>query len=132
MSDIDRTELQRRLADAQPPRLVLSLGPAAHAAAHIPGSETFADTAEALRTLHPDEPVVVYCSHAACASSRRTYRFLVEHGFTRVRRYPGGLADWAEAGLPLHEHRACPRRCCGDRPDTTRASHRSTRTPVPA
>lgn len=26
---------------------------------------------------------------------------LVEHGYTNVRRYVGGLVDWEEAGLPI-------------------------------
>jgi len=34
------------------------------------------------------------------------YRRLVEHGFSNVRHYVGGLSDWQEAGLRLEVTRA--------------------------
>ncbi len=41
-----------------------------------------------------------------CFASQTTYRRLVEHGFSNVRRYVGGLSDWEGAGLPLEVTRA--------------------------
>jgi hypothetical protein len=43
--------------------------------------------------------------------SRAAYRLLAGRGFRSVRRYAGGLADWAAAGLPLHEESGCGPRC---------------------
>jgi rhodanese-related sulfurtransferase len=37
----------------------------------------------------------------ACHASVALYHFLVDQGFTNVRRYGGGISDWEAAGLPL-------------------------------
>jgi rhodanese-related sulfurtransferase len=101
MRTIDREELRTLLEDSRQVAVVLTLGPEAHRAAHIPGSTAFADLDEALGALDPEEPVIVYCTGEACPSSIRTYRLLEQHGFTGVRRYAGGLTDWDAAGYPL-------------------------------
>ena len=75
-------------------------------AQHIPGSEHF-DTPEAtLESLGVDDEIVVYCSDPACVASQFAYRALVDAGYTNVRRYEGGLSDWAAAGYPLDGERA--------------------------
>jgi len=77
-------------------------GGVAFRAKHIPGSLHF-DTEEAvLANLRKDDEVVVYCSNVACHASIALYHFLVDHGFTNVRRYDGGIADWEAAGLQVH------------------------------
>jgi rhodanese-related sulfurtransferase len=98
---IERDELKELLDGDAPVRLVMTLGPDHYRAAHIPRSEAFSTMDEALAALHPDEDIVVYCSHLACSSSRRAYQALAGNGFARVRRYAGGLTDWHDAGLPL-------------------------------
>ena len=70
-------------------------------AAHIPGSIHFHTIEEAYAGLDRDEEIVVYCSDFACVASQYAYRALLEHGYTNVRRYAGGLSDWNGAGLPL-------------------------------
>lgn len=101
MRTIDRSELQALLDRDAPVRVVMTLGPDRYRAAHIPGTETFASVEEGLTSLRADDDIVVYCSGDACASSRAAYRLLESHGFRNVRRYAGGLEDWAGAGLPL-------------------------------
>jgi len=54
-----------------------------------------------LEALDENDEIVVYCSDVACVASKYAYLGLVEHGYTNVRRYEGGLCDWAEAGYPL-------------------------------
>jgi rhodanese-related sulfurtransferase len=44
---------------------------------------------------------VVYCTDPACVASQFAYQWLVEAGYTNVRRYEGGLSDWAAAGYQL-------------------------------
>ena len=96
-----RDELSQKLARGEPVKLVMALNAWAFRAKHIPGSLHF-DTEEAvLANLRRDDEVIVYCSNVACHASIALYHALVDHGFTNVRRYDGGIADWEAAGLPL-------------------------------
>jgi rhodanese-related sulfurtransferase len=54
-----------------------------------------------LGSLKKDDDIVVYCSNPECLASLAAYHRLVGHGYTKVRRYAGGLVDWEDAGLPL-------------------------------
>ena len=71
--------------------------------AHIEGSISFDRLTEILSDLDRNSEIVVYCTNAACAASKLRAAMLVEAGFTNVYRFAGGLAEWAEAGLPLVE-----------------------------
>jgi rhodanese-related sulfurtransferase len=104
---IGRDELQAKLQRGDRFTLVMALNRWAFEAKHIPGSVHF-DTPEALYgAVHPDDEVVVYCSHVDCLSSVAMYRDLVRRGYHNVRRYAGGLLEWEDAGLPLEgEHGA--------------------------
>lgn len=98
---IDRAELSEKLARHEPIKLVMALNEWAFHAKHIPGSIHFNTQEEVLTNLRKDDDVVVYCSNVACHASIALYHFLVDNGFTHVRRYDGGIADWEAAGLPL-------------------------------
>lgn len=98
---ISRDELKAKLDRGDDFRLVMTLHEFAFQAAHIPGSEHYPTIPEIYANLDPDEEIVVYCSDEACVASKLAYQHLVEHGFTNVRRYAGGLSDWHAAGLPL-------------------------------
>lgn len=98
---IQRDELERELAVNKGLRLVMTLPMWEFEEMHIPASLHF-DTSEAmLGALKPNDEVVVYCTNPECLASQRAYGLLVQHGYTNVRRYAGGLEDWSEAGLPL-------------------------------
>lgn len=98
---ISREELQAELARGDGVKLIMALSRWAFDAKHIPGSMHF-DTPGALYgAVHPDDEIVVYCSHVDCLSSVALYRDLVRRGYRNVRRYSGGLLDWEDAGLPL-------------------------------
>ncbi len=43
----------------------------------------------------------MYCSDPACLASKFAYQWLIESGYSNVRRYSGGLSDWAAAGYEL-------------------------------
>lgn len=105
MQTIEREELKVKLERGDDFRLVLALPPQAYRDAHIPGSLNFDSTEASFATLSPEEDIVVYCSDAPCVSSQFAYRQLVQHGYRHVRRYAGGLADWAAAGYPLEGER---------------------------
>jgi rhodanese-related sulfurtransferase len=108
MPTIDREQLKAMLASDTPIRLIMAQGPGRYHAAHIPGSETFASLDEALDQLDVDDLIVLYCSGGHV--SIQAQRWLLGQGYRNVVRYPGGLADWHDAGLPLagdNRLRAC-------------------------
>jgi rhodanese-related sulfurtransferase len=48
-----------------------------------------------------DAEIVVYCGSWLCRSSDRVAEQLRALGYTNVRIYRGGRADWRKAGLPI-------------------------------
>lgn len=102
---IDREELKAKIDRGDDFKLVMALNDWAFRAMRIPGSIRFGSAEEALATLAPEDEIVVYCSDEACVGSQFAYRALREHGYAKVRRYAGGLSDWAEAGYSLEGDR---------------------------
>jgi rhodanese-related sulfurtransferase len=98
---ISRGELKSKLDAHEPFKLVMALNRWAFEAKHIPGSLHFDTPQDLYVAVHPDDEVVVYCSHVDCLASVAMYRELVRRGYRNVRRYAGGLLDWEDAGLPL-------------------------------
>lgn len=98
---IDRDELWGLIQRGEPFRLVMALNEWAFRAKHIPGSEHFNTPGDLFSSLDPDEEIVVYCTSFDCHASVALYHALVEHGYSKVRRYAGGLTEWEAAGLPL-------------------------------
>jgi rhodanese-related sulfurtransferase len=100
MNLISREELKQSL-DARTVKLVFVQSEWQYRAMHIPGSINVPSEEEALKTLKPDDNIVVYCVNDLCPISVSVYNFLVDYGFKKVRRYAGGLTDWDNAGYPL-------------------------------
>ena len=98
---ISREELKDKLDREDDFKLVMTLHDWAFRALHIPGSMHFHSVDDALEALEVNDEIVVYCSNVDCVASQFAYRGLIDHGYTNVRRYAGGLADWEAAGLPL-------------------------------
>ena len=48
-----------------------------------------------------DTPVVVYCSNAHCPASKFLADRLLEIGYTKIYKYPEGIADWVKKGYPV-------------------------------
>jgi rhodanese-related sulfurtransferase len=101
MELITREELHAKLERGDEFRLVMTLAAPAFGQKHIPRSLCVESAAEALTALDREEEIVVYCADVACAASIYAYFALEREGFRRVRRYPGGVADWEAAGYPL-------------------------------
>jgi rhodanese-related sulfurtransferase len=103
LPEISREELRRRLHD---PALTIVdvLPPASYAAEHISGAlsipleQLVSRAAELLPNR--DAEIVVYCGKLSCERSPEALRHLQELGYSNVRDYPGGLADWIESGGP--------------------------------
>jgi rhodanese-related sulfurtransferase len=98
---IGRDELKDKLDGPDDFKLVMAMHEWGFRAAHIPGSLHYNTVDEANDALSLDDEIVVYCTDPACVASQFAYRWLVEAGYTNVRRYEGGLSDWAAAGYEL-------------------------------
>jgi rhodanese-related sulfurtransferase len=98
---IEREELKAKLDRGDDFKLVMAMHEWGFNAAHIPGSLHFNTVADAQEHLRLDDEIVVYCSDPACVASQFAYRWLVEAGYSNVRRYAGGTSGWAAAGYDL-------------------------------
>ena len=98
---IDTRELKEKLDGGDTLRLVMTLGEWEYRTTHIPGSMRVSTVREALEALDPEDEIVLYDSGPSCPASRMAFRILKAHGYERVRRYAGGLEEWATAGYPL-------------------------------
>lgn len=103
---IEREELKAKLDRGDDFKLVMAMHEWGFNAAHIPGSVHFNTVEEARESLDIDDEIVVYCSDPACVASQIAYRWLTEAGYTNVRRYSGGVSDWAAAGYQLESNQA--------------------------
>lgn len=101
MKLISREELKQKIDNRANVKLVMTMPEWAFEQAHIPTSINLYRLEDALNTLNPEDEIVVYCSHEVCLASITAYRLLDHHGYGNVRRYAGGLTDWAAAGYPL-------------------------------
>jgi len=72
---------------------------------HLPGAVNVPHLAEVQliheRLPNKDAPVVTYCASLTCRNSEILAERLVAMGYSDVREYAEGKADWIEAGLPV-------------------------------
>ncbi len=103
---ITREELRAGL-DAGGLVLVDALPQAYYAQQHLPGALNLVadDVAARAASLLPDKhaAIVTYCSNRACPNSGQVAAKLEQLGYTHVRKYPDGIQDWVEAGLPTEQ-----------------------------
>ncbi len=62
-------------------------------------------TPEKLAELAPqkDTVMVFYCGSVQCPASAKAAHKAAEAGYTKLYKYPGGMADWNEQGLPVEQ-----------------------------
>ncbi len=103
---ITRDEIRAGL-DAGGLVLVDALPESYYAQQHLPRAlNLIADDVDArAATLLPDKnaAIVTYCSNRACPNSGHVAAKLEKLGYTNVRKYPDGIQDWVEAGLPTEQ-----------------------------
>jgi rhodanese-related sulfurtransferase/voltage-gated potassium channel Kch len=105
--EIPREELQRRLHD--PALTIVDVLPAeSYASGHLPRALNLPLDLIAGRAqeILPDlaAEIVVYCGNLECERSERALRQLQELGYTNVRDYRAGLADWIASGGPIERN----------------------------
>jgi rhodanese-related sulfurtransferase len=101
MKAIAREELKAKLERGEDLKLVMTMSDSAYDWLHIPGSLHFEQASDIVNQLDRDDEIVVYCSNPLCYYSIQAYHLLRSKGFTKVRRYAGGLLDWQDADYPL-------------------------------
>jgi rhodanese-related sulfurtransferase len=102
--EISREELMRRLKS--PSFKVIDVLPReSYASRHISGAISLPldEIAHRARGLLPDlnAEIAVYCASQTCQRAEQAFMVLREMGYTNVRDYRAGLADWVEAGGPV-------------------------------
>ena len=98
---IKREDLKAKLDRGDDFKLIMAMHEWGFRASHIPGSLHYNTVDEAKQNLDLNDEIVVYCTDPGCVASQFAYRWLIEAGYTNVRRYDGGLSDWASAGYEL-------------------------------
>ena len=101
MQTISLDELRNKMNRGDDFKLVMTLAEWAYQMSHIPGSLNINNMEQAKDLLDPEDDIVVYCSDTNCLASQAAYHYLTKNGFTNVRRFSGGLAEWQAAGFPL-------------------------------
>jgi len=105
MNTITRSELKNALDDGTPLTLLEALPEKYFRHSHLPGARLFPhDRARELApSLLTDKraAIVVYCASATCLNSHQAAQTLTELGYTDVRVYVEGKADWQAAGFAL-------------------------------
>ncbi len=102
------TILDRRSSgdhDGEEVLLAEVLGEVYFRAGHIPGAINMPlDRVVAIakaNTSSKVHPIVLYCASEECQNSHVAARTLRQLGYSNVRVFAGGKADWKAAGLPL-------------------------------
>ena len=92
--------MKEKLARKDNFKLVMTLGEDAFHSGRIPGSINISSIEQARGQVSREDEIVVYCHDENCPASKAAYQVLVSLGFSRVRRYAGGMRDWQLAGYP--------------------------------
>ena len=102
---ISREELRSKIESDEDFVLVDALAPMSYARSHLPGAINlpleWVDERAPRRVPDLDTEIVVYCIDVQCTSSVFVGERLRHLGYTNVRHYADGKADWTAAGLPL-------------------------------
>jgi rhodanese-related sulfurtransferase len=107
MNLITREELRAKLDRRDEFKLVMTLSELAFEAKHIPTSLHFETVHDTMAALETEDEIVVYCADVRCPASIYAYYALERAGYTQVRRYAGGVADWEDAGYPFERGKPC-------------------------
>jgi rhodanese-related sulfurtransferase len=102
---IGRDELRAKIENGEKFVLIDALAPMSYARSHLPGAINlpleWVDERAPRRIPELHTEIVVYCIDAECDSSVLVAERLRRLGYTNVRHYLEGKADWTAAELPL-------------------------------
>ncbi len=105
MNTITRDELKTALDLGAPVILLEALPEKYYRHSHLPGARLFPhDQVRELASkllAQKEAQIVVYCASASCSNSHQAAQTLTDLGYTDVRVYVEGKADWQAAGFAL-------------------------------
>jgi len=105
MRTISRDEFASLIANPGNLLLLEALPETYYRQGYLPGARRFWPVEYVREQMHDlgtsDVPIVVYCASETCANSDQVAKLLADIGYTDVRVYKGGKADWQAAGLPV-------------------------------
>jgi rhodanese-related sulfurtransferase len=97
-------ELRTKLDSGEELTLVEALVAESYEEAHLPGAINIpldqVDELAPSLLLDKGAQIVVYCASGTCTNSGIATKRLLDLGYTNVRDYDEGKAEWVEAGLP--------------------------------
>lgn len=65
------------------------------------GDKYYGKKTKTIKPYVKDKKIVVYCGFVKCKRSHEAAAYLVENGYTKVYRYPGGISAWGDADPAL-------------------------------
>lgn len=100
---VDFEELRQRLEDGDTRCVLVNvLTRASFEAGRIPASVSLPMQELAERAAEvlpaPEQETIVYCASSSCSLAHQALTLLRNLGYTNVREYLGGMAEWAERG----------------------------------
>jgi rhodanese-related sulfurtransferase len=104
VKEMSRAALSEALLSRSPPVVIEALDRKYYDSGHIPTARMLppADIDKvAAIVADKEQAIVVYCASATCQNSHQAAADLEKRGYRNVAVYPGGKADWVEAGLRL-------------------------------
>lgn len=107
-TEIDADALKQKIQKKETFVLIDANGPSTYQKGHIEGAVNLTAkqvTAESLAKVAPskDTELVFYCGGPSCPSSAKAAKAAHELGYTNLKKFPGGLEEWQEKGLPLQK-----------------------------
>ena len=106
IKEISRSTLSEALFKTSPPVVLEALDQKYYDSGHIPTARML-PPAEIDRVgsivADKDQVIVLYCASATCQNSHQAATHLAKQGYRNIAVYPGGKADWVEAGLRLEK-----------------------------
>lgn len=103
MKLIEAEELKNIIEKGEDYVLLDCRSPQSFETAHIPTAQClpWAEVEENAAQLIPDKKtlVITSCSSITCDASEKCYQGLEKLGYTNLREYAGGLADWHARGF---------------------------------
>jgi len=106
VKEISRSSLSEALLSRSPPIVFEALDKKYYDNGHIPTARIL-PPAEIDRVTSfvadKNQAIVLYCASATCQNSLHAATLLEKQGYRNIAVYPGGKADWVEAGLRLEK-----------------------------
>jgi rhodanese-related sulfurtransferase len=103
--DISLADLEKAIAEKDVALIDVN-GTDSYKAGHIPGAIDYTAVKNDLAAKLPADKnalIVAYCGSPKCGAYAKAAQAAKDLGYTNVKRYPGGISGWKEAGEPTEK-----------------------------